>query len=571
LARISEGVVKDAGRLRQWILGVPKKDQVPFARVLSHRAAMRALPYISASFSESSWSVADPASLTLLVFRTHMTSQVYMADQSRDVVDSANRAGDLAIQTTGKVGKRMHAPSAARTGITAANAAAVALVARNVRNLVECAANIVNANQNSADVAAMWAAVSGDTQVLTERRSVDALLNSNLWLTVPSKNWQNQQSSLITTLSLRHAENWSSWIEWYVAQLNGESSWGLPKESTMALEKRIVLGDGRGGFWRRGTGLINEEIAGWLGQAKALEEQSGTPLISEPEKGPGPQYHVQQGKLSETASFPAEVESSSLSQKTFLKLLAKQAAEFSAACSALHNQHPSLANIAAEYSQLVSVDITDIDVTGVWAVGGSLASFAQAFREQNTKRTLTEPLEPHLDAALQSIVRQHGAFILGFEEGRDLVQRADAFALGQNRLLEIAGPGQAIIEELSTNRDLVDSRTIQLHAPIRDALDQFGWAAGRSGYAGYLIVRNTVRASIKALVGEDQSLVAYYGAVAIASEIAGVPVREFVTVAIPFLRDYSQQLLAFFAYTPEMRAYVEYALELLDKDAYRQR
>lgn len=131
-------------------------------------------------------------------------------------------------------------------------------------------------------------------------------------------------------------------------------------------------------------------------------------------------------------------------------------------------------------------------MTGIWSVGGSLACFFQAYREQNVAKTLAEPLEPQLDALLQSVVKQHGVFVMGFEEGRDLVQRADEFAIDPVRLSQIKASGAAVLDELTDNHELVDDRTRALHKPVRDAVKEFGWATSRVGYSAYLIVRNSV-------------------------------------------------------------------------------
>jgi hypothetical protein len=50
------------------------------------------------------------------------------------------------------------------------------------------------------------------------------------------------------------------------------------------------------------------------------------------------------------------------------------------------------------------------------------------------------------------------------------------------------------------------------------------------------------------------------------SVLAGDPNAEFIRAAVPVLRDHGSHLLSFFNHSPEFRAYVEWALAVLDDD-----
>lgn len=91
----------------------------------------------------------------------------------------------------------------------------------------------------------------------------------------------------------------------------------------------------------------------------------------------------------------------------------------------------------------------------MWSVGNSLSEQLYAYSNQNKIRTLSTPLEPQILAALSSTIRDHGAFILGFEEGADLVSKSDQFNLGIGVIEAIAQAGDSILGELSTNTGLV--------------------------------------------------------------------------------------------------------------------
>ena len=284
----------------------------------------------------------------------------------------------------------------------------------------------------------------------------------------------------------------------------------------------------------------------------------------EPPSGPGPQYRPHNGKLSEVASLPVEGEVAG--QTSLHWLLRRNAIALAENLQRAANVYPELATAVVEYSKLLDADVNKLDVTAVWCVGGSLASFAYSYRAQNIARTLAEPLEPQFDALLQNVVRQHGAFIMGFSEGRDLVQRADEFAVDAYRLQEIEEPGCTLLNELTENRELVDDRTRELHRSVRDSVVQFGWASSRVGYSAYLIVRNGVRAMIKFTVGNDPNVGAIFGILTGGSVLVGDPNAEFIRAAVPVLQQYGSQLLVFFNHSPEMRAYVEWALQILEID-----
>ncbi len=244
--------------------------------------------------------------------------------------------------------------------------------------------------------------------------------------------------------------------------------------------------------------------------------------------------------------------------------------KLTSALQTARNQYPELANAADEYEELVNAELSELDVTGMWSVGGSLAAFSRAYARQMTDRTIAEPLEPQLDAALASVVRNHGAFILGFREARDLVERADRFALEADVIAEIEKPGNVLLNELTDNAQLVDAETRRLHRPVRDAVTEYDWQTSRAGYAAYLIVRKAVYAMIRYTVGQGAppgvAAATLIGLALGGSTLLGDPNAEFIRAAVPVLRQHGAQILAFFNHSPEFRAYVEWALNVLDAD-----
>lgn len=307
--------------------------------------------------------------------------------------------------------------------------------------------------------------------------------------------------------------------------------------------------------------LISElSLAGFLEFAEPDSEMAP----SEPPAGPGPQFRPIDGKLTEVASIPLEDEVAR--QDGLHRLLRRDVAQLAVAFERAANRYPELARVVEEYSNLVETELATANVTAIWSVGSALVGFAQSYREQNVGRTIAEPLEPQLEALLQHVVRQHGAFIMGFKEGRELVQRSDEFALDNVRLKEIREPGTTLLDELANNSDLIEDRTRAHNRAVRDHLLEVDWTVSRSVYSAYLLIRNSFRAIIKSSVGDHPNVGAMLGLAIGVSTLAGDPNAEFLRAAIPVLQHQGTQLLAFFNHSPEMRAYVEWALHLLEKD-----
>ena len=280
--------------------------------------------------------------------------------------------------------------------------------------------------------------------------------------------------------------------------------------------------------------------------------------VDEPEFAIGPNYKIVDGKISLVAHFPLENEITT--QSDLHQNLQHQVRALVSAVGSLENQYPALVGAVKEYADVLNGGIEELDITGVWSVGGAFGSFQIAYAQQSANGTLEIPLEPNIVAQLQSISRMHGAFIMGFSEGRELVERADAFLLDVQLLEDIEIPGNLILDELSENVDLVDDDTRAKHRPVRDVLRDFGWASVRNGYNGYAIVTNIAIATTKFIL----KTFAVIAVVQTASIALGDPNMLVAKAAIEYLQIYGPHLLSFFNHSPEMRAYIEHALNTIN-------
>ncbi|PZO76020.1 MAG: hypothetical protein DI629_16495 [Mesorhizobium amorphae] len=170
-----------------------------------------------------------------------------------------------------------------------------------------------------------------------------------------------------------------------------------------------------------------------------------------------------------------------------------------------------------------------------------------------------------MEAALTALARLHGAFILGFDEGVELIRRADEFAMTREQIELVSAPGNELILSLSTSNELVDVETQRLHRPVADYLIEYGWHTSRMAFTAYRIVENATIAMLKFTLGNDWKsggvLTAYGTLLAVAPEFG------FAAAAKPFILANAQNFLVFFSHSPEMRQYLEWAIELLREDA----
>lgn len=282
------------------------------------------------------------------------------------------------------------------------------------------------------------------------------------------------------------------------------------------------------------------------------------------EFGYGPRYGVEDGKLVWLASNASAKEAEG--QRVLhnrLKISTKRLARLMAPA---RNQYPILFEVIGEYEELLTLRTEELDITSLWSVGDALSSLSSAYRRQNPKGTLATPLEPDLHGVLDNVVREHGAFIMGFEEARTLIERADQFQMTPDLIKQIEPPGRHLLEELSGNRELVTDKTLALHRAILATVDETGWSAGRSGFNSYLVVRNAISAIIRATIGSELSLVGIAAATSLLAEANGISHREFLINGSSVLRAQASNILAFFAHSREFLDYVSWALELLERD-----
>lgn len=230
------------------------------------------------------------------------------------------------------------------------------------------------------------------------------------------------------------------------------------------------------------------------------------------------------------------------------------------------NQYPEMVAVSREYTKALQANTEDLDPINLWSVGNGLAALLESYRSQDVAASLSHPLEPAEMAAIQRLVREHGAFVMGFAAARELIERADQFALNTAMLREIQAPGMRLLDELADNRSLVADDTLRIHRSLRDSAYISGWTVGRAGYTSYLSVRNSISAIIRGSIGTDRSILTWFGLTSVLSTAGGTSEIAVLNEGAAMLLRHGPVLTQFFAHSPEFLSLVNWALSILKQD-----
>jgi len=482
--------INNSDDLRKWLEDKPKEYSV----VIAYRIALRVLPKLNQAFKDNNISDEILRSLTISIFRINLLSWVTYKYSYHDINNSAHAAARSSHYQADAAGAATNTTDA----IFAAYAAYATEPAYVAAARINQSLHITTKSSDASDSASYsilgpdafnssFTAHDADIDLLEQGMKPKQLAKQPLWKgkTSPdaNKEWQGLKNHLLAL-----NENWGVWIGWYEDILAGRNWVGLPDDLVEQLSLKIAEQSDE--WWEKDSAKINADIKKWRDELLPPKEP---PLIT------GLTYQIRREKLSEIALLPEKNEFEA--QAKVHEQIKKLAKNLAYKHNSLGNQFPALLNAASEYCDLVNNDIEKLDITAVWAVGGTLASFAQSYREQNIANTMGSPLEPDVEAELQALVRTHGAFILGFKEGQELVERADKFALTPEVISQIEKPANEVLKELTENDELVDEPTRKLHKPVSNALIDISWKASRRvSYTALSIINNSTKTIISFLL-----------------------------------------------------------------------
>jgi hypothetical protein len=172
-----------------------------------------------------------------------------------------------------------------------------------------------------------------------------------------------------------------------------------------------------------------------VGAAIPAAKEDGPPSVPEP--GPGSILRMTPGGFELDPRLPEQEERDDPDQKALHTRVIRRCEVVRELMVRISNTHPTLAAEFADYELFVSADLAALDVASLWSAGSALLEFIRAFDTQDPSSTITPQLEPETLAEFRALLRDHTAFILGFETGRKLTERVAALHEIERRPEEI--------------------------------------------------------------------------------------------------------------------------------------
>jgi hypothetical protein len=279
----------------------------------------------------------------------------------------------------------------------------------------------------------------------------------------------------------------------------------------------------------------------------------------------GPQYGVDEnGRLAmlHQVAPASEIER----QRPLHRRVEKTARETLQVIQRAENQYPEIVLVVREYCEALRGVTDQLDPINIWSIGNGLSALLDGYRNQDVAMTLAHPLEPAEYALLQRLVREHGALVMGFAAARDLIERADQFALNTQILRELQPAGMKLLNELTDNGQLVAPETRRIHRPIREAVGVTGWHVGRSGYTSYVTVRNAVAAIARLTIGSEHTILNWFGTASVLAAAQSTSEVAVLAEGARMLQNYGPTITQFFAHSPEFLEYMRTSMGILEQD-----
>lgn len=311
--------------------------------------------------------------------------------------------------------------------------------------------------------------------------------------------------------------------------------------------------------WLRGE----LDPAGLEAPAKSDHELPAPP--TEPSEEAGPTFSVHKGQIDLVPSPESDSSYDREIQDSLHRRLRRQSALLLEATVRVGNQHPQLLAVISEYASLITPDIRALDVIDLWAAGNAVMAQAFSFQQQDSSRTLSEPLEPAHLGLLTEVAALHGSFILGFPTAVDLTRRADEARVTPEVLRTVGPATSTVLSALSRQHRLLSERARRLIDSLDAALLSGSWEVARIGYTSYATVRNALVTIGKLSIWINDKGGSLVGGALVTSAVAAsnLPPETLQLTAL-FLTTNASDILSFAAPFPELRVYLEWIVNYFD-------
>jgi hypothetical protein len=255
--------------------------------------------------------------------------------------------------------------------------------------------------------------------------------------------------------------------------------------------------------------------------------------------------------------LPEETERNHADQKALHIRLMRRVERLQGAMPRISNTHPTLCAELSDYIVFVSPDLAELDVASLWSAGSGLSEFVRAFDAQNLGSSITPPLEPETLAEFRALLRDHTAFILGFDTGRKLTERVAALHQVERRPEEIKDTALAVLRSMLNTPRLLAGRARHLVHSLTRALED--WDAKT-----FALLAGGVETGKNGLIGFGRALhpvVLSAAGVDLALTLAGIPNAETLRATALYLHDNGDAVTAFIASDPQLSEWLLWLIE----------
>jgi hypothetical protein len=273
--------IRDRQSFEAWLNAWPEETRGQVARVLAHRAAMRAAPFLSDQddiHRGSQTTVIKNAIWALTI------SSLAAFRASREVMRAALAADELYDEFIGDSygihGSARNASFASATDAAYILAAKMSLVSR-ATVAAENAASA--ASYADMPIGEMWGELSADAEQIESGESPLWVKEARLWKKEPNW-WTKARKNFQVMLRpvLLAPTEFGIWSAWYESKSSGDKLFQIQSKALRdTLERNIALGSADGtfnkNFWQRDPKLINADVTKWVEEAQAEDERLQQP------------------------------------------------------------------------------------------------------------------------------------------------------------------------------------------------------------------------------------------------------------------------------------------------------
>lgn len=557
--------IKSGDDLRKWLEANAGDQMAPWARLLAQRAALRVFPLLLA-YPKIRNGIIKQALILQSWRATYLSS--FGGTQLSEETKRAARAASGASDALGSYVARAasNAAYAAHYANAADDLRATASAANAIREAADAAANAPDAL--GPDGAAAYAAVSADCQMLAQF-GLESLKNSPLWIAFDDFHVEYvhpirvtptneiiecmDRLPLLTDILGPNAALFDAWYQPLFA--------GQPPRFNDERARDFFIKNTGDDFWeitddRSGEDIMNDIAAG-LGWSVDDTQLGEEPEL--PDQGEGMNFVASNGELQRIFTPPSSSETEDRTQGKLYDRLKKRVGDLRTAMGNAATRYPGLSDVLDDYMEVISPDISNLDIDDVWISGSALISQARSFAALDPEKQVTEPLEPQQEALLGELALLHGAFIMGFEQGRALSERAGVPLLTPEEF-------RALLEhERSIVRWLLESDQYALSDEVRVAFERMDNAVFNTSESaeflaqlGYPAVRNLLIFTARALSHAERA--------AGRLSLVGAPMPLFIAGTLAFVVQNYASIVGFSASTPELNAYIQFHLRRLQID-----